>query len=128
MILLHLLEHLFHLCQLQFLVFYQDLLELFLLLLLLHYELIFLHFLEYLFHTEMWNYTSKPFHFGKYICLELALIWGVLGVLFIYFVKPFFDQRVKTLSPNFTKVLTIFLILNLSITFLVKNHYFFFLK
>ena len=84
--------------------------------------------LEYLFHTEMWNYTSKPFHFGKYICLELALIWGVLGVLFIYFVKPFFDQRVKTLSPNFTKVLTIFLILNLSITFLVKNHYFFFLK
>jgi uncharacterized membrane protein len=77
--------------------------------------------LQYLFHTEMWNYTSKMFNIGKYICLELSAIWGLLGVIFIYVVKPFFDKRVKSLSTNFTKIFISLITINLIITFITKN-------
>jgi uncharacterized membrane protein len=77
--------------------------------------------LKYLFHTEMWDYTNKLFNIGKYICLELSITWGLLGVIFIYIVKPFFDKILKSLSHNFTKIFMSLIIINLIITFLIYN-------
>lgn len=77
--------------------------------------------LKYLFHTEMWDYTSKAFNFGKYICLEMASIWGILGVMFVYFIKPFFDKIFRVLTPTFTKAFTLVIILNLIISIIVQN-------
>lgn len=77
--------------------------------------------LKYIFNTEMWNYTKKAFNIGKYICLEMSAIWGFLGVLFIYFVRPFFDKIFKILSPKFTYSFSILIAINLIITLIIQN-------
>ena len=69
-----------------------------------------------LFHIDMWNYNNKQFHIGKYICLELALTWGLLGTLYLYLAKEFFDKIIN-LFPK--KLTIIFIIINLIDTILV---------
>ena len=72
--------------------------------------------LSRIFHIDMWNYNKKPFHFGKYICLELSLTWGLLGTIYLYYIKDFID-KILTLFP---KKLTIsFIIINLIDTIFV---------
>ena len=42
--------------------------------------------LKELLNVELWNYSNKKYNIGKYMCLELALVWGVFSLLFIYFI------------------------------------------
>ncbi len=72
--------------------------------------------LYYLFRIDLWNYSKKAFHFGKYICLELSLIWGFLGTLYLYFVKDFVD-KILDLIPK--KMTIIIILLNLIDTIFV---------
>ncbi len=60
------------------------------------------YLLEWLFDVELWNYTNKPYHLGKYVCLEMALVWGVSSVLFIYIIKPFMDRFIKRIPKKAT--------------------------
>ena len=69
-----------------------------------------------LFNISLWNYSNKAFHFGKYICLELALIWGFLGTLYIFFVKDFIDKFIALIPEKLTMC---FLALNLLDTIFV---------
>lgn len=65
--------------------------------------------IHYIFDIDKWNYTDHKYHFGKYICLDLALTWGVLALIIIKILKPFID-KVLLLIPNNTTI-TIFTIL-----------------
>lgn len=58
--------------------------------------------LNILFNIDMWNYTEKAFNFGKYICLELSIVWGILGTLFIYFGKNFLDKIINLIPKKLT--------------------------
>ena len=69
-----------------------------------------------IFHIEMWNYTKKAYNIGKFICLELSLVWGIFGTLYIYYVKDFFDQIINLIPKKLTIIL---LIINLIDTLLV---------
>ena len=72
--------------------------------------------LNILFDIDMWNYTKKTFNIGKYICLELSLIWGLLGTIYILYLKDFLDKFINLIP----KKLTIFIIIvNLIDTLLV---------
>ena len=72
--------------------------------------------LNMLFDIDMWNYTKKTFNIGKYICLELSLIWGLLGTIYILYLKDFLDKFINLIP----KKLTIFIIIvNLIDTLLV---------
>lgn len=69
------------------------------------------HILKLVFDIDMWNYTSHKFHFGKYICLELAFIWGLLGTFNIYFLYPKIKKIIDKIPSLYTYlVLFIFLI------------------
>lgn len=72
------------------------------------------------FHINMWNYTKKPYNFGKYICLELSLIWGILGTICIYFGKDFFDQFIKLIPKKLTIAFIIMNIIDTLLVFLNK--------
>ena len=72
--------------------------------------------LNYVFHIDMWNYSKKMFHFGKYICLELSLVWGILGTIYSYYVKDKIDKFIR-LIPK--KVTIILVIINMIDTFFV---------
>lgn len=63
--------------------------------------------LKELLNVELWNYSNKKYNIGKYMCLELALVWGVFSLLFIYFIKPFMDKLIKKIPKKATYVFVI---------------------
>lgn len=73
-----------------------------------------------IFDVDMWNYTSKKHNIGKYICLELVPIWGLLGVLVTYILKPFFDKVIKLVPKEATYLLTFILVLDFIVTIITK--------
>ena len=72
--------------------------------------------LNYLFDIDMWDYSDIKFNFGKYICLQNSIIWGVLGTIYIHIFKPFTD---KILNQITIKETYLFLILFIMDTILV---------
>lgn len=83
-------------------------------------ELVCGHLCNIIFDVDMWNYTSKKYNIGKYICLELVPIWGLLGVLVTYVLKPFFDKVIKLIPKEATYLLTFILVLDFIITLITK--------
>ena len=69
--------------------------------------------LNLIFDIDMWNYTKKTYNFGKYICLEYALIWGLFGTLYIYYLKNFIDKIIKIIPNKFTIAILIINILDI---------------
>lgn len=76
--------------------------------------------LKIIFNIDMWNYTKKTYNIGKYICLELALIWGLLGTLYIYYIKDFIDKIIAIIPKKLTIAITIVSIIDIIITLFNK--------
>ena len=72
--------------------------------------------LNYLFDIDMWDYSNIKFNFGKYICLQNSIIWGILGTIYIHIFKSFTD---KILNQITIKETYLFLILFIMDTILV---------
>ena len=77
------------------------------------------HILNLIFNIDMWNYTKKTYNFGKYICLDLAITWGFLGTLYIYYIKPGLD-KVINLIPKWLTI-TVFIINTLDLILTLIN-------
>ena len=76
--------------------------------------------LNLIFDIDMWNYTKKTYNFGKYICLELALIWGLFGTLYIYYIKGFIDKIIALIPNNFTLAVIVINIIDIILVFINK--------
>lgn len=72
--------------------------------------------LEQIFHIEMWNYSKKAYHCGKFICLELSLVWGFFGTIYLYFLKDFFDKIIELIPKKLT---ILFILINIIDTLMV---------
>ena len=68
----------------------------------------------------MWNYSSKRYNIGKYICLEYIPVWGLLGVLITYVAKPFLDKIIKLIPKQVTYLFYLILALDFIITLITK--------
>lgn len=51
--------------------------------------------IEYLFKITFWNYSNFPLSMGKYVAIEISLIWGTLSLIFIYLLKKPSDKIIK---------------------------------
>ena len=76
--------------------------------------------IENLFNETMWNYQNYKFNIGKYISLEMALLWGVISIFIIYFIKPIIDKIENKISKYITIILTILFVTDLIITAIIK--------
>jgi len=83
-------------------------------------ELICGYLCNIIFDIDMWNYTSKKYNIGKYICLEFVPIWGLLGVLITYILKPFFDKILKLIPKEATYFFYFILTIDFIITLITK--------
>lgn len=83
-------------------------------------ELLSGHLCKIIFGVEMWNYTNKPDCIGKYTCLSYALIWGLLGTIITYLLKPFFDKIIKMIPKETTYFFTLIFFLDIVITLITK--------
>ena len=76
--------------------------------------------LNLIFDIDMWNYTKKTYNIGKYICLELALIWGLFGTLYVYYIKSFIDKIIDIIPDNFALAVLVINILDIILVFINK--------
>ena len=83
-------------------------------------ELICGYLCNIIFEVDMWNYTSKHYNIGKYICLELVPIWGILGVIITYILKPFLDKVIKLIPKTATYFFYLILVLDFILTLITK--------
>ena len=65
---------------------------------------------EFIFHKSFWDYTDMKYNFGKYISLEVSLVWGTACLIFLYIVKPLTDKFIKKI-PKFISIILLILII-----------------
>ena len=76
--------------------------------------------LNILFDIDMWDYSKNFMHFGKYICLQNSLIWGVLGVTYIHIFKKFTDKIIKKITRKETYFFLIIFIIDTLLVLITK--------
>lgn len=85
-------------------------------------EFIIGNLIHYIFDIDKWNYTDHKYHFGKYICLDLALTWGILSLVIIKILKPFIDKVLLLIPNNTTIIIFTILIIDLLYTLFTKAY------
>ena len=75
--------------------------------------------IETIFHRTYWDYTNMRFNYGKYICLEVSLLWGLLATAINYFVLPWVNKFIQKI-PKWVSFLFVFLFI-LDIIFMIIN-------
>lgn len=75
------------------------------------------YLMEKLFKARWWDYTHMRFNLEGRICLRNSVLFGILGVLFIYILNPAFLFVVEKIPKTNLIVISIILF----ITFLVDN-------
>ena len=58
------------------------------------------YIMEKLFHARWWDYTHLPFNINGRVCLRNSMMFGVLSLLLIKFINPFFDILLSTISHS----------------------------
>lgn len=64
-------------------------------------------FQEVIFGTSTWNYSSFPLNIDGRLFLPYCFIWGVIGVICIDYLYPFFKKVLLKVPKSFGKILTI---------------------
>ncbi|MCC8015293.1 MAG: hypothetical protein LIO87_08855 [Eubacterium sp.] len=82
--------------------------------------------LERAYKTKWWNYSDRRLNFKGYICLEMSVVWGVLGVVLKKVVNPVIlgvvDAAPLVLGVFILYFLTVLFACDLIITVLALNN------
>ncbi len=73
--------------------------------------------MEKLFNARWWDYSDKKFNINGRICLETMLPFGILGLLIIYIINPFYMKILEKINPLILTILAIIIL----ILFIVDN-------
>lgn len=77
-------------------------------------------FQELCFGSVSWDYSEHFLNIGGRVSLQMALAWGILGVLFIRFLSPLLNRAFAKMNGKksvlFCGILSIFMTLNLAAT------------
>lgn len=70
--------------------------------------------LELIFNRTWWNYNGFFLNINGRICLTISICWGILGVVFILYLEPFF----KFLYNKINKKILIIILCILSVEYI----------
>lgn len=76
--------------------------------------------INYFLKIDKWNYTKHKYHFGKYICLDYAIYWGILSLFTILNLHPFFHKFILTNIPSYATYI-ILIIFIIDLFFVIKR-------
>lgn len=62
--------------------------------------------LEKIFNAKYWDYSNNKFNIDGRVCLLNSIFWGVLGVIFIYFIHPFIQEKIVMINDILLIILT----------------------
>ena len=75
---------------------------------------------EFIFHKSFWDYRNMKYNFGKYISLEVSLVWGTACLIFLYVVKPLTDNFIKKIPKFISIILLILIMIDFIFSFFIK--------
>lgn len=76
--------------------------------------------IEKLFSTTWWDYSSHKYHIGKYVCLDMSLLWGLAAIILIYIIRPLMDKFIKKIPKWLGIIMTLIIITDFIITVFYK--------
>lgn len=79
--------------------------------------------IENIYHETLWNYKHYKYNIGKYIALEMSLVWGFTSIFIIYYIKPLIDKLEKRIPKYLTIIFSILFIIDLTLTTIIKLKY-----
>ena len=80
-------------------------------------------FLEKIFNTKYWDYSDHKFNIQGRVCLTNSIYWGILGVVFIYYIHPFVLSKLQLVDSIYLEVIvytSLILVIADAITSIVK--------
>lgn len=77
--------------------------------------------IEKIFDVSFWDYSSHKFHIGKYISLEMTLIWGFATVIFIYMINPLLEKIIHKIPFWVTILFSLLFLVDSIVTFIHKK-------
>lgn len=76
--------------------------------------------IEKLFHITFWDYSNYKYHIGKYISLEMSLVWGVGSIILIYLVLPWSLNLIKKIPLLVTIIFSFLFLIDMLVTTISK--------
>ena len=79
------------------------------------------YLIKIIFHKIMWDYSNHKFNIGIYTSFEMAFVWGISSIIFIYVIKPVMDKITTKIPKYITYLLIIFFIIDNLATLIIKT-------
>lgn len=79
--------------------------------------------LEILFKREFWNYSDHKYHFGKYIALDISVVWMICSLILLYLIKPWMDKLINKIPRFVTYIFVVLFVIDLIFTLVLKVKY-----
>lgn len=76
--------------------------------------------MEKIFHARWWDYSKNKFNINGRICLETMVPFGILGLVIIYILNPFFYNILNLIPSNIAHIISIILLTILIIDMIVS--------
>lgn len=76
--------------------------------------------IELLFHNVFWDYSNHKFNIGKYISIEMALLWGLVSSIYLFVFKKLTDKFINKIPSYLTWALFIIFICDFLTTIIDK--------
>lgn len=76
--------------------------------------------IEEIFGITFWSYDNLPLHIGKYISVEMSILWGALSIIFIYLIKPKADIIINKIPKVITVIISLLFIVDVVYTICSK--------
>lgn len=77
--------------------------------------------IEKIFKVTFWDYSKFKYHIGKYIALEISLVWAIGALIIVYIINPLVDKLIPIIPSYITIILSGLMIVDY-ILLLTKGH------
>ena len=76
--------------------------------------------IEKIFKITFWDYTNYKYNIGKYICLEMSLVWGIASIIFVCILRPIIDIIIKKIPNIVAYILSILFVIDIILTIIKR--------
>lgn len=73
--------------------------------------------IEKIFNKTFWNYSKLYLNIGKYIAVEISLIWGISSLIITFILKKYTDILINKIPKFVTLIFSFLFIIDLICTF-----------
>ena len=75
--------------------------------------------LEKTIHKSLWDYRHFILNIGRYISIEVSILWGIISVLFVGLIQKKTDKKKKKIPVWFSNIMLIITITDILLTIII---------